>query len=451
VLVAISGGPDSVALGLAFLTVAREPGRNWQIRLGHVNHGLRGAESEADEAFVRELARRWQVDLDVARLDTTGWAQVNRLSIETAAREQRYAALREMLQTWPGDVIATGHTLDDQAETVILHLTRGAGLDGLAGMAPWRGDIVRPFLSVPRRAVLHALEAAGQASRTDRSNADLRHRRNRVRHVLLPAMEDVHPGAAASVARASLLLSSVKDYLDAEAAAALSVLDVRERAEDGGLMVAAGAFRALHEAVQGQVLRVLVTRLGGYPLNLAEEHMRVMRSAITRARDRFVVVDELPGSIRLISSRDHFLLTSSPAERPSPLPETHLSVPGDADAQTGRFEARLGEARERTMLGRLVAVSGPYHGICDAAALGPGLTIRSRRPGDRMQPVGIPGSRKIQDLLVDRKIPPGRRDRIPIVENARHIVWVPGIALDRRAVLREDSEAVAYLRFRPFI
>src|SRR5579859_2814630 len=135
VLVATSGGSDSVALALALHSASLRPGNEWRLRLGHVNHCLRSTDSDADEAFVRDFGRRLGLPVDSVRVDTYGYAAEHRLSVETAARELRYRELNRMLEAWEGDFIAVGHHADDQAETMLMNLVRGAGLDGLSGMS----------------------------------------------------------------------------------------------------------------------------------------------------------------------------------------------------------------------------------------------------------------------------------------------------------------------------
>src|SRR5436305_10895998 len=152
ILVAVSGGPDSTALLRAL--AADAPAHGWELSVGHVNHMLRGAESEEDERFVRMLSGRYHIPCDVAHVPTATHARARHLSLETAARELRYAALRSMLESWGGDVLMTGHTLDDQAETLLLNLLRGTGLDGFTGMRWRNGSLFRLFLGVRRGVVL---------------------------------------------------------------------------------------------------------------------------------------------------------------------------------------------------------------------------------------------------------------------------------------------------------
>ncbi len=222
--IAVSGGPDSTALLDTAAHIAGEHRPGWQVRAAHINHALRGEASETDEAFVRSLCRDLDVALDVVSVDTRDHARTRHLSIETAAREQRYAALDDLRRAWNGDVTLTGHTADDQTETLLMRLTRGTGLSGLMGVRARNGALVRPFLSVRHETVLAALQSRGLGYRLDSSNLDEQHQRNMIRARLIPVLERVAPQAVAAMARTALLLQADGAYLAEETDLALARL-----------------------------------------------------------------------------------------------------------------------------------------------------------------------------------------------------------------------------------
>ncbi|WP_235011671.1 tRNA lysidine(34) synthetase TilS [Bryocella elongata] len=257
VCVAVSGGADSVALLLALIEANRESRLN-KTPLGvvlsavHVNHGLRGAESEADAAFVAELCERLSVPLTVERVDTAGRQAVEREGVEEAARELRYGAFARLMESGAASVVATAHTLDDQAETVMMKLLRGAWTEGLGGIAPLvaaeqqnsrtaeqqnregRRRIVRPLLGVRRVEIEAYLLARGQAWRTDSSNADVTLTRNRVRHELMPLLRSFNPAVDVQLARVAEIARDEEAYWQGEVARLLPQLLLPGRPVRGG-------------------------------------------------------------------------------------------------------------------------------------------------------------------------------------------------------------------------
>ncbi len=227
VVLAVSGGPDSMAL--LHLAVRAARGTGWRLTVAHLDHGLR-PESAADASFVSDASATLGLAVEVRRTDVAALAAERGDGLEEAGRVARYGLLGSLLAAGPpGGVAMTGHTLDDQAETVLLHLARGTGLAGLAGIAARHGSVVRPLLGLRRAALRAALDEAGISYRLDGSNADTRFGRNRARADLVPVLESLHPGAAASVARAARFAADDGAALDAVAAAALA----ERRSPDG--------------------------------------------------------------------------------------------------------------------------------------------------------------------------------------------------------------------------
>ena len=230
VCVAISGGADSVALLLALAEANRErEALGVVLSAVHVHHGLRGAEADADEEFVRGLCRQIDVPLVVERVDVAARRELEREGMEEAARELRYRAFWELIKSRKADVVATAHTLDDQAETVVMKLLRGAWTEGMGGIAPVvegegrerLGKIVRPMLGVPREEVEAYLRNRGQVWREDATNRDVSLTRNRVRHELMPMLREFNPGIHAALARLAEIARDEESFWQAEVARVL--------------------------------------------------------------------------------------------------------------------------------------------------------------------------------------------------------------------------------------
>lgn len=444
IVVGVSGGPDSVALLHVLRALAERDGRDWRLLAVHVNHGLRGEEALRDEQFVRELTHAWDIPLEVVRVDTAAHAAQSGLSIEAAGRELRYHALTSAAAATTGAFIATGHTADDQAETVLLNLVRGAGLRGLAGMPPRRGAIVRPFGAVRHETIARALEEIGQEYALDSSNLAERYRRNFVRRRLIPTIQEVQPQIVPVLVRTAADLRIDADFLEREAARAVGRM-VIERAPEA-ITVDRAAYLSLHLALRRGAVREILERLLGTLSDIEEAHVTAIEQAIANGQS---LSDRLPRRIAVDTRGTAFTLRHGCPLPAPPLEPVVMTVPGWAVTGVGTLGAEVERVNDREALNRLVTVCGPYHAVCDADRLGTSLTIRSRTPGDRINPLGSPGSKKIQDVFVDRHVPRAERDRVPIVTAGTDVVWIPGMMLSRDVAISPETERVVHLQWTP--
>jgi len=279
VCVAVSGGADSTALLLALVESNREKAPlGLVVSAAHVHHGLRGADADADEAFLGALCVRLEVPLTVFRVDTAERQAAEREGVEEAARELRYAALRGLLGSGVVDVVATAHTLDDQAETVMMKLLRGAWTEGLGGISPVvqgaeSGRIVRPLLGVRRAEVEAFLQERGQSWRDDATNLDVSLTRNKVRYELMPVLRGFNPGVDSQLARMAEIARDEETYWQAETArVAAQVLLPGKPVRGGG--------RAVSTAVGEQSCAVEIARLAAMPSALRRRVVRALARSI---------------------------------------------------------------------------------------------------------------------------------------------------------------------------
>ncbi len=446
ILVAVSGGPDSVALLRSLADLA--PGRSWAVCVGHVHHGLRGEEADCDETFVRGLAHALGLHCEVRRVDTPTYARERRLSPEAAARELRYGALREMLGSWRGDMVATAHTQDDQAETLMLNLLRGSGLDGLGAMVVRHEELLRPFLAVSRQTIRDALMEWNQPYRVDSSNTDEHFRRNALRATVMPQLGTIQPRAPQVLARAASLLAADAAFVEDEVTRLLPLLEVRIAPRE--ISASLPVWTALHPALQRHVLRRLVRTLLGHRRDFDACHIEMMVEALrTAAHSKAGMVDRFPHGVALLSDNRRFHLRLGDQLKKPNAYRAILPVPGSTQIPSGLLSAHYLDGISRQDLNHRLAVCGPYHALCDAAIISKQLLVRSWLPGDRIAPLGMSGHRKLQDLFVDRKVPEAQRHQIPIIEDDVEILWVPGIAAGRAARVTERTTHVAHLRFQP--
>lgn len=429
--VAVSGGVDSVCL-LHILRAMED--LRLELVVCHLDHSLR-PESGRDAEFVRDLAARWGLPFAAERLPVRSFARDRGLSQEMAARELRYEALRRMAAAHGLRRVALGHHRDDQVETILLRLLRGAGLEGLAGMRPVREDglFVRPLLGVTRTEICAYAAAHGLAWTEDATNRSLAIPRNRVRHELLPYLRSYNAGVDRSLLGLAALARETMDHLDGELARAWPGLAVDGTAT--GISVSGPALNELPPVLARLALRRLLAAAGGDPGRLTHAATeRLRRFAKGGGGPRLSV----PGGMVFIRRGDRLVL-GRPA---APLCPRELAIPGETPLDGGRL------LRAAWWTGNPPAWEdvGKEEVFLDGDLAVPPLSIRSRRPGDRFHPLGLGASKKVKEALMEAGIPREERDAVPVVVDGEgRIVWLAGIRLDERFKVTDATRHILHL------
>ncbi|MGH7250694.1 MAG: tRNA lysidine(34) synthetase TilS [Nitrospiraceae bacterium] len=427
VLVAISGGPDSVAL----LSVLAALAPSWDLTLQavHVNHGLRGSESDEDASFVAGLCDRLGVPLVIERVPLTGPAGRRKgRSLQEQAREARYAAMVRVATALRMDKIALGHTADDQAETLMMWMLRGSGTAGLAGIPPARAPlVVRPLLDVGRAEILTYLEAQGVPFREDSSNAKPLYLRNRVRHELLPALKRFNPGLLGVLKRQAEILREEDLCLDQLVSEHLAQLTREDGA--GTFVVDRAGLLALPLALRRRMVRTLIRRTGGLQQGPTFGAVAAVLDRVVQGRSGAAIavpgalVAREYGSIRFRSSVPE---GTEAVSLPLPVPST---IRWPLTGQTIRVSLRdLSSAHPP-------AIPTPSRSVAilDADLFTMELVVRSWAAGDAFRPLGMQGRRKkLQDYFADLKLPRAARRRVPLLVAPEGILWVGGHRPDHR-------------------
>lgn len=429
VVAAVSGGSDSVSLAFVLRDLAAR-GDVVLAGLAHLHHHIRGAEADADAAFCRALADRLGVPAVIGDANVPDEAAEHGVSIELAGRHARQRFFREALASVRAERLATAHTRDDQAETVLLRLTRGAGSSGLTAMAPRREHLIRPLLEMSRGELQGYLRAMQESWREDVTNADQEIPRNRIRHGVMPQLRAINAQADAALARAAELLRADDEFLEKLANAAF----VRSvEVEEPGAHGAQGALSDVRVTLRTEEFLKL-------PLAVAR---RVARYALETANPaRTYGLEEADALYRALATGTGGNIPGLGVERfgagavlinrvpgvpgvPEVL-EFQLDIPGRITAQHGGWTVSA-----QGPMPRPASIASDANQVSvDAARIGSRLIVRGRRPGDRLQPLGAPGRKKVQDVLVDRKVPRDDRDMLPIVTTETgDIVWVAGQVL----------------------
>jgi tRNA(Ile)-lysidine synthase len=408
VLVAVSGGCDSVAL----LHVLMELGR--PIAVAHVDHGTRGGESRADAAFVASLAGEFALPCHVCRHDVPAEAHAAGVSVEQQGRAVRYAFLTATARDQGYAAIATGHHADDQAETVLLRLIRGAGPEGLGGIPVVRDlggiPLVRPLLGCRRDELAACAETEGWVHRTDLSNADVSVPRNRVRHELLPLLRGAYnPAVVEALGRLAAQHQVQEAFMAPQ-------VDCAHAACVGQQGIDRAAFAALHTALRHRVIARCLQEHGvEHPCaRVAGLAAFVVESPTGRYADA-------GGGLRLYAGRTHVALVQARGQT-SDAPPHPLPAPGELAALGYHFRCEwLDQAPSQP-----AAHCGPEYQVFDADRLVGGLVVRTRRAGDRFTPLGMTGTQKLKDYFIGRGLPAPQRDAVPLILDGAGIVWVVG-------------------------
>jgi tRNA(Ile)-lysidine synthase len=442
VLVALSGGSDSVALAHLLTELAT---RN-ELRVAavvHLNHQLRPA-ADAEEAFCGEMAARLGWPFHAHREDVAARARAGRRSVEDAARAARYEFFERVRVSLDADAIALGHTRDDQAETFLLRLIRGAGSRGLSGMHPRRGCVIRPLLDCRRRDLRSFLEARGLPFVQDESNDDVSIPRNRVRAELLPLLERrFNPSIVDVLADEAALARDEWEWIQQAArGAGAGVVSQRDEQE---WLVDLPALERLPGPLARLTLRdALVQASRGKPVAF-----RHVEAALQLARGIGGAVDgpgvrmERRGQSLVLTSRAGSGLKADAAA--ANLFRYSLSIPGEvALPEAGCVVS----AEAAPSAGSAILSSGGV-AVLQLDRCRTPFAVRNRRPGDRFRPLGVGGRKKLQDYFVDKKVPRDRRDRVPlVVDEADRIVWVAGHGIDDEFRVTDPAQAVLILRLR---
>jgi len=441
VVVGLSGGPDSTAL-LLVLARLQEPLR-LSLWAAYFDHRLRPPQEVAEDvAYCRTLCRSLDVPLAVGEGDVRAHARAHRLSLEEAGRELRYRFLGEEAARHGAQAVAVGHTRTDQAETVLLNLVRGAGLDGLAAMrprSPWPlGEgpaLARPLLCLGREETEAYCREAGLFPRRDPTNELLQPLRNRLRHQVFPLLRELNPRVEEALARLARAAAQAVGRLEEEAEAAWGSW---ARPGPEGVALAREALTSLHPAVAARLLARAHRLLAQRGEALAAYHLERALALARRGKGRLF----LPGGLVLEAAGDE-VWVGRERPPPRPLPETVLRVPGVTEAGGWEFQACIVPPPPRPK------VDDPFQAYLDADAVGSPLVVTSRRPGDRLRPLGLGGEKKVQDLLVDAKVPARARPLVPVVRCPWGIAWVVGLRIDERAAITTHTRRALHLRARP--
>jgi len=424
VVVGVSGGPDSIML--CHVLHRLRGSYNLDLTVAHLNHGVRGAEAARDARFVERFAHGLGLPCVVQEADVPAFCRENSRSFQEGAREVRYRFLEEVRNRCRANKIALGHNADDQAETLMLWLLRGSGLKGLGGMPPVRdGVIIRPLIETTREEIEAYLRNREIDFVTDSSNLKGEYVRNRLRREIFPLLKkDFNPQLVKTLVTTASIISMENEYLDKIAHKKLKTVLASQN--ENGAVVDCDRFAALPPVIQLRCLRAILAGLKGNLMRISAAHLYDLMGIMAGAESHKTL--KLPDGIRAEKSYRFLTLTTGLAAITSPfsyhfeaMPE-QVVIPEIGKRMTFTLLRRRGMAPERN----------PAVACLDADGVRMPLTVRSAKPGDFFQPLGMGGKKKIQDLFTDAKVPGAERRRIPLVLFGDEVAWVGGMRINHR-------------------
>ncbi len=429
-VIGVSGGPDSLSLLYALHRLSHK--FCLALHVAHFNHALRGPASDSDAEFVQAQAESLGLPFSTAKEYVKSRPKGHSRSLEEQAREARYDFLARVAHEQNAQGVAVAHTADDQAETILLNLIRGAGIRGLGGMQPVSKAVspseigftlFRPMLDVTRAQTEAYCQALGLEPRLDHTNLLPETLRNRVRMELLPQLRQYNPRISDALLRlaesASLDLSLIQSQVDEISANLLEQLEP-------SISICRRKLADLHPALRRRVLSHALESLLGSPTDIESSHITSLQSLVTGDTGKEL---DLPSGIHATLGYDNLILTLDPTPLSSlqrqasvALPDEPqpIVIPGETSIPGWKINATIEESIPANR------DSNPYTALFDMDCLSGPITVRRRRNGDRFTPLGMSGSKKLQDFLTDAKVPRHLRDSIPIVLSADQIIWLVG-------------------------
>lgn len=451
VLIAVSGGADSVVLFDLFTKLKARYGLT--LGAAHMDHGLRGLESETDRAFVERLAQNAGETCHSEYRDVKAFQRKHRLSLEDAARRVRYDFLFETADKHGFSKIATAHHGDDNAELVLMNLLRGSGPSGLSGMAvkSRHARLIRPFIGVSRQDIMAYVDEHGLAYREDASNTDTAILRNRIRHDLLPLLEaNYHEGISRTLSRTAMVIRDDEDWLDTVVEPfyhkALSNHD--ERSVRFSIKVLEGH----HVALRRRLIRKGIRHVKGDLKRIGFLHVDQVVGVMSKASGRLSL--DLPGRIRVLKDGDHLDIVREDRNLREVAPFHHgKDVSGFAYLVETPLEPYMDVMiREAGVRFRFSPMDGPLPqgpetndaktAYLDMSRLAFPLVIRNTHPGDRFRPLGMNGHQRLSRFFTDHKIPAEHRKTVPVLVSGDDIVWVCGHRIDESAKILPVTEKI---------
>ena len=451
ILVALSAGPDSVAL----LDLLHRLSADFSLNLvvAHYHHQLRGRAADLDEKLARETAKKYHL-VFLAGAAAPGWHKKIRGSMEETARKMRYEFLLSSADKIKADRIAIGHNANDLAESFFINLLRGSGLLGLAGMPPKRDNIIRPLIETTRDEIMDYLHDRGLPFRIDKSNLDKKILRNRIRAELIPMLKTYNPKIVEALVRTGELLREDEFFMESKSREAFSKL---ARKNETRVSFSAKQFSAQPKAIRRRLVRHAIELLKKDLRRIESEHLFELERMIDSNAASFEL--DLPAGIRIRKSYDQLFLENAFASKTSgfepillkpPLTKTVFISPQyeiEVEFLPSEFKEFKQDQKKRDKR-ESIFESGDDRDFCSLDDFSGKLLLRPPKPGDRLQPLGMKGHRKLKEIFVDLEIPREQRAFYPVLASEKELLWVPGYGISEKFKVSISSRKIFLLKIK---
>ncbi len=419
VVLGLSGGPDSVCLFFILLELQQE--YDLKLRALHVNHCIRGVEADADQDYVKALCKKYNVPLKEIVVDIPSLVDETGRSVEEEARLARYSAFVEEAETMVKELscnvkIAVAHNADDNAETVLFHMARGTGIDGMCGIAPVRDNIIRPLLQVPKKDILDLLQENNIEYRTDATNSQVEYDRNRIRHNIMPEMIEINDRALEHITEMTERLSDIADYISLEARGLLEIAKL----EDGKLRKR--AISTAPRVLASQALKIYLSNYMPFQKDVSAVHVETILDLLNEDGERQV---QLPYKKTLIISYEEIYVI-------------------DQDSQANNLTFNY---RQFVLEEGMKYPTDNYTKWFDCDRITDNVVIRTRQEGDFLCIDAAGNHKSIQDYFVDEKIPRHLRDQIQLVCDGHHVMWVVGHRISEYYKISKNTSQVLEISY----
>lgn len=433
VIVAVSGGPDSMCLLHILYSLKEELGI--ELIAAHVNHCLRGEEADADEEYVRAFCGDLGVEFYSKKVDIHNYAKEKNLSCETAGREVRYDFFQELLNNLNAQKIALAHNANDQAETVLMRIMRGSGMEGLVGIKPVRDNIyIRPIINIVRGDIEAYCEEKKLEARIDKSNLENIYNRNKVRLELIPYIQDnFNKDIVNTLVRLSQTISNDNEYLEKTA---------NERYElygytIGGRVIIKKEVFNESEAILTRIIRIALLKLVGSLKNFDKLHIYEIIDIAHRSTGKRTV---LPNNVIALNSYECIeLFLNNEENEARDYKEYKICLNKINDVQCGKYKISVKLVERKKIVNFKNKILTKYF---DYDKIIGDITLRYRKDGDRFTPLGMTGSKKLKDIFIDMKIPQAERDKIPLICFGEDIGWIVGYRVSDKYKVTSESENI---------
>lgn len=436
VLAGVSGGADSVCLLLTLLEYREKV--NFDIKVVHVEHGIRGEESLQDAAYVEQLCQKLDVEYECVPVDIPAMAATEKLSTEEAGRIARYWIFEQVRESWQASKIAVAHNLNDQAETILWNLARGSGLDGAAGIRPVRDYIIRPLLECSRTEIEAYLEQKNITWREDRTNQELDYTRNVIRNCLLPEMtEKLNAGTVQHLAQFGTEMQQTREFLQELVEEACQKM---VRIQPGRVQVDLHQMKQEKEFLQERILRFCLKEAGCGLKDMQRKHIQAVRELSEKQSGRQI---QLPGGWRARRTFDWLVIEQDTGENGAILQqEIQLKIPGETQTPWGTFTTAIISNENQSIPQKKYTKWLSYDKITT------GIYLRTRRTGDFLIVNHQGGRKKLKSYFTDEKIPAEDRERIPLLTVGQEVLWVAGYRISEGYKVEKYTKEILEITYK---